>query len=739
MKYNNPLYLPKHGDIEINILNKRVLEIEYVYKRDTNTSQLEWNFVTNGVFTAPTTLSVSINGVNVPITNITFKRRPIYAPLKARDLRIGNWLYLTLNTDILEGQKVTVTDSSKTILKNDLIVTKSNTRLTPVIHVNQAGYNTGFTKKAFIGYFTGNTTELDLSYITSFKVLDTNNNIVYTGTTKARLDVGYAYSPTPYQKVLELDFSSLNTPGKYKIQIDDLGISYDFNIHNLSHLGFARSLAQGLLNQRCGYAVKKPFSRHEKNACHKTAEIPMPAANYPETWAMIASESSIKSPTDLYFPYNRTGSIDVTGSTHDAGDYSRYLQNIGSHVHYLTFGADCGLNFDNLGLPESNNGKNDILELMKWEADFLLKMQDTDGGFYILIYPKTRAYELDASLQGNNYGDSVVVWPKNTIATAAAVGALAEVGSSPTFRQVYGNALADSYLNAAKNGWTFLMNAITKYGLLASYQQIRGGDSDHTGALCYAAAALFVATGDIQYRDKLFTWLPNPNNTPWQWGWKIMHGYYGCALRVYAFAARNGRRNINELNATYLQACENQITIAGDNCVRDSNNCAYGAAVTFENKNYAGSTFAWYFLTEVVFDLIAAYKLTPKQSYIDAGVLTYSYLVGCNPINVSSISGLGLRRPRIFVSNYQLNDFRTMPPNGQIRASISAGATYLDKYVNPDNTNELNSTIYPDDTSLNNKYPPQDRYIDQFNVMDEETVSPVNIRGFIFACWLASL
>ena len=39
---------------------------------------------------------------------------------------------------------------------------------------------------------------------------------------------------------------------------------------------------------------------------------------------------------------------------------------------------------DNLGLPESGDGISDFLQLAKWEADFLVKMQDSDGGFYFL-------------------------------------------------------------------------------------------------------------------------------------------------------------------------------------------------------------------------------------------------------------------------------------------------------------------------------------------------------------------
>jgi hypothetical protein len=367
-------------------------------------------------------------------------------------------------------------------------------------------------------------------------------------------------------------------------------------------------------------------------------------------------------------------------------------------------------------------------------------MFDDDGGVFHLVYPKTRAYELDASLQGTNVGDEQCVWVKTTIATAAASAALAELGSSPLFRQQFGTTLADSYIAQAKRGWTFLMNAIAKYGQAGSFQQVRGGEASHDGALCYVAAALFAATGDTQYSTKLFQWLPDAKNVPWQWGWRIMYGFYGCAVRSYAFSVRSGRRTAANVNATYLQDCDAQIVQAGDNAVRDSNNCAYGGAVTYENKGYSGGgNWGWYFLSEFGADLAFANKIAPNQKYIDAGVLNYGYIVGCNPINVSSMSGIGLRRPRQFVSNYQLNDTRTMPPNGQLRASISAGPGYIEGYKNPDNTNEGTSLVFPAEYDLNNKYPPQNRFIDQFNVNDEETLCQTHATGMVFSAWLASL
>src|SRR5207249_6619426 len=110
-----------------------------------------------------------------------------------------------------------------------------------------------------------------------------------------------------------------------------------------------------------------------------------------------------------------------------------YTVNSCDLIHFLMFAVDSlpGVsNIDNLGIPESGDGISDLMQEAKWEADFLAKMQDSDGGFYFLVYPQTREYE---SWVPPDYGDAQAVWPKTSSSTAAAVAALAQIASSPTF------------------------------------------------------------------------------------------------------------------------------------------------------------------------------------------------------------------------------------------------------------------------------------------------------------------
>src|SRR4029077_19425168 len=134
--------------------------------------------------------------------------------------------------------------------------------------------------------------------------------------------------------------------------------------------------------------------------------------------------------------------------------YSKYTINSTALIHYLMFAVDsiAGVaQMDTLGTPESGDGIPDLLQEAKWESDFLSKMQDMDGGFYFLVYPKTREYESGVL---PDHGDPQVVWPKNTAVTAAATAALAQCASSPQFKKHYPEVAA-KYLKQAQLGWQF--------------------------------------------------------------------------------------------------------------------------------------------------------------------------------------------------------------------------------------------------------------------------------------------
>src|SRR5436190_1629313 len=79
------------------------------------------------------------DGLPVVVQSVGFRRRPIYAPLRKRDLRIGNYLYLKLATLVQDGQSVQVLNPDGTLWGTDVLYSArvEAQRLSPAVHVNQ--------------------------------------------------------------------------------------------------------------------------------------------------------------------------------------------------------------------------------------------------------------------------------------------------------------------------------------------------------------------------------------------------------------------------------------------------------------------------------------------------------------------------------------------------------------------------------------------------------------------------
>jgi hypothetical protein len=456
--------------------------------------------------------------------------------------------------------------------------------------------------------------------------------------------------------------------------------------------------------------------------------VPFSDTLFPFTWTTISnyaiqtnpdspqqSAPSLTSPAAQLFPFVNSGPLDLSGGHHDAGDYSKYTVNSASLIHYLMFAVDSlpGVAaLDNLGVPESGDGISDLLQEAKWEADFLAKMQDQDGGFYFLVYPQNREYENNVT---PDHGDRQVVWPKTTSVTAAAVAALAQIGSSPGFRAVYPNQAA-AYLQRAQTGWQFLLKAISRYGRSGVYQKIThyGDNFADQDELAWAACQIFLATKDSSAHQLLLSWFDPADPATWRWTWWHMSECYGHAIRSYAFAVQSGRvSSASQLNPAFLGKCQAQIAAAGEDTLKWSVDNAYGTSFPSETKAVRAA--GWYFSTDQAFDLAVAYQLNPKADYLKAIVANMNYEGGCNPVNVCYVTGLGWKRGRNIVSQWAANDDRSLPPSGIPVGNIQQQFLNLWSY----NT-DFEELCYPSDSnSAVSPYPFYDRWGDFWNVSTE--------------------
>src|SRR5207253_2056277 len=99
-----------------------------------------WDFVdADAALHAPalSQFAVTVDGVPVTVTAVGFKRRPLYAPVLTRDLRIENSLYLQLSSAIADGHTVEVKNPGGALwlATETYTATTDPLRYSPAIHV----------------------------------------------------------------------------------------------------------------------------------------------------------------------------------------------------------------------------------------------------------------------------------------------------------------------------------------------------------------------------------------------------------------------------------------------------------------------------------------------------------------------------------------------------------------------------------------------------------------------------
>ena len=549
--------LPVNGDHWLRVLSPNMLELGVVLPvaKDQKDAKVWQSWGKE----APSELfEIVINGTprRGAVERAGIRRRPRYAPLRGWDLRVESALLLRLSEPLAADAHVEVRlpRSVSPIPNATFSTTFRAAQRSPAIHVSQVGYQTGSPKTARAGYYLGTLGELELTPYRSFYLRNqTTGEIVFRGRTKLGKEVGFTYAAKPCRQVLTLDFTPFDQPGTYALGIEGIGESFPFPISNGYYACLARTYALGLYHQRCGTRVGLPFSRFQHDTCHSTP-AKVPDSGDSKIWRLIKNihdrdhedqtAPALDRPDRALYPFRRKGEIAVSGGHHDAGDYSKYVINSAQLVHFLTFATDAfdGVAaIDNLGIPESGNGIPDALDTAAYEAAFLARMQDSDGGFYFLVYPRERAYEADVTPDN---GDRQTVFPKTTSSTAAASAALCQIASSPSFKRHY-PVEADRYLRQATIGWHFLKKARRAHGEIGAYQTIshygdRFMDRDE---IVWLATELFLATGEPEYHDYVLEHFKPGAPETIHWGWLRMQEGYGAAARSYATAIESGAPN----------------------------------------------------------------------------------------------------------------------------------------------------------------------------------------------------
>lgn len=501
-----------------------------------------------------------------------------------------------------------------------LFTYSSPTTTVEFIKIDQFGYRQTAEKVAVISDpQNGYNAALSFNPGTSYEVRDWYTDaIVHTGNIQV-WNSGATHTQSG-DKVWWYDFSTLTTPGDYYIfdPINNVG-SYQFRICNSIYLEVLKQSLRMFYYQRCGAA---------KLSAHTTT-----------AWSDATCHAGTTQDTDcrLYNNTNVSTSLNLSGGWHDAGDYNKYVNFTFSTMQDLLLAyRENPLAFgDDYNIPESGNSIPDILDEVKYELDWLLKMQQSNGSLLTVIGGGgTTPPSTDT--QQRKYG------PASTSATftGSAIFALAAKIYNSIGQTTYGATLQTAAINAWN--WATANPGITFYnsGILAAGENETNADGLFTRHLV-AAIYLYDLTGNATYKTYVDNNYTSAHLLQWQYVYPFENEMQDALLHYTTLpnvsttvynAIRNAYANsVSTNNADNLPAYLNETD-------------AYRAYVS--NNNYTWNSNKTKACQGNIFLNMNVYGLNPanNSNYTNAAQGILNYFHGVNPNSktyLSNMAGFG--------------------------------------------------------------------------------------------------
>lgn len=243
------------------------------------------------------------------------------------------------------------------------------------------------------------------------------------------------------------DFSELTKEGTYYLEAPLLGRSYSFVIEDRLYDRVFREACMQYYYNRCGVTLTSEYAGEmAHNACHTGNSV-------------LREDISVSIDARGGWHQDEAGSKDVISAARSIGVML---------LAYELYGESFG---DDMGIPESGNDVPDILDEIKYEIEWLLKMQDQSTG---AVYRGVTVLDQSA---GN--GTVSYVEPADMESAMAFAMALAKFSY---LYQDYDAVYATDCLKAADRAW--------------KYMELNGGQEQGSEPWKFAAAAeLYRASG----------------------------------------------------------------------------------------------------------------------------------------------------------------------------------------------------------------------------------------------------
>lgn len=459
------------------------------------------------------------------------------------------------------------------------------------IFINQAGYLPTLPKI----FYTS-------SIADSFYIIETT-----TGDVKYRDEIYFSIANDPATDLTLYagDFTSFETIGNYFIYLSNGDSSFTFSISSSVYDDIYKKSLKGYYFQRCGSPLLQPHAGvYYHSACH---------------------------PGDGFYHSStgQSGYRPTTGGWHDAGDYGKYVVNSGITAGTLLLAYESfpeKFNQDNLNIPESGNGVPDLLDEVRYELEWLLKMQNENGGVYFKITKE----QFESFIMPQNDSGIRYIYELSSTATGNFAAMMAK--AARIYKSI-DTTFSNKCLNAAILAWNFLVDnptIVPAGGFKNPVGTVTGeyGDTNDSDERLWAAAELYETTGLSEYNDYVIS---NYSSGGVLFGSMSWNKVKNLALLTYLNSAQSGASQTvkNQIKNSLLSYANTLLSRASAN----------GFGVSINPGEYY-----WGCNSDVLNKallLIYAYEQTNNAGYYQTALMQLNYILGTNAHNISFITGVG--------------------------------------------------------------------------------------------------
>ena len=379
--------------------------------------------------------------------------------------------------------------------------------------------------------------------------------------------------------------------------------------------------------------------------------------------------------------------IDASGGWYDAGDHGKYVVNSGISVYQLLSAYERSLHAgvvnegalgdSTLVIPERGNDVPDVLDEVRWNLDWMLKMQVADGVDMTIDGDEVDAGGLvhhklhDIAWTGLNTLPHEDPMPRyvHRPSTAATLNLAAAAAQGARLYAEHDAAYADELLDAARRAWEA---AGAHPDILApntnDLDPNPGGgpynDDELDDDRYWAAAQLFLTTGEEEFADAVLEseyhvggdqgdiWSP----TGFDWGRTAVAG------RLDLATVPNNLPGRGDVIDSVVEGADGYLEIQqGEPFGHPYNPGGYVWGSTHQVLNNA-----------VI--IATAFDLTGEEKYRAAALESIDYVLGRNAINNSYVTAYGSHFSQNMHSRWYASADRLPPfPDGKVAGGPNSG------------------------------------------------------------------